>query len=158
MLLTNRHSIYRFFKLLFKPKSAELLTSNSPLKVPKPSFSLSLYLSPSPCNLAVLSASWHWVWPSDIELGHLISFGHWNANRHDAIRSLKYACLLGLLLPPLQNQALAGLLVQGRCKTCRQETQTLLLPPQPPQDEMKPLQPTCRPLRINDCCFKILGF
>ena len=29
--------------------------------------------------------------------------------------------------------------------------------PQPPENEMKPLPPTCRPLRIKNCRFKILG-
>lgn len=106
----NLYNIYRFFKLLFKPKSPEMLTSNRLLKVPSHLFSC-LYFQ----------ALWHVTLqvflPPDTDLGHLIFPGHWHANGHDACyQESKQACSLGLLSPPSQEQALA----QGSYKTCQQ--------------------------------------
>ena len=93
--------------------------------------------------------------PLDTDLGHLICLGHWNANGHDACYQEFKAGL-----PPWASVTTITRTGSGPRKL--QDTPAadpgLPPPPQPPENEMKPLQPTYRPLRINNCRFKILGF
>ena len=142
------YNIYRFFKLLSKPKSPEMLTSNRLLKVPSHLFSCL-------CFQALWHVTLQVFLPLDTDLSHLIFPGHWNANRHDACYQEFKAGLPSWASVTTITRTGSG---SRKLQDMPAVDPGLPLPPQPAENKMKPLQPTCRPLRINNCLFKILGF
>ena len=124
-----------------------MLTSNRLLKVPSHLFSC-LYFQ------TLRHVTLQFFLPLDTDLGHLICSGHWNANGHDACYQEFKAGLPSWASVTTITRRGSG---SRKLQDVPAADPGLPPPPQPPENEMKPLPPTCRPLRIKNCRFKILG-